>query len=470
MADEKKPKDKKPKVPKDKKRLDISAVAVIDNMVFSKTETYAYYRITNEVFDFLSTGSKVKLGLQIANAFNGLMSERQEPLDCHLVITSIPVDVDAWAHQIRAVSENWAQGPGFDQYVKDQIHYLKTEEYLKKVSYLGISLGKRNALDTGRNFFEGGINGAKEILKSWLETALAAPSDEVSATEENDTRKKESSIHNILSTGHLSVQRCTSEEILLMIKRQFYPNMPAPYLDVDHETRLGPGDLDLELHSAIENKYRWMKFTQMLDDQEVVGYRACLSFTKFPKYQDFPNQGFPFFYFPSKMSLPFTCYSRFTLHPSKKMKIELEKKKKEQIDELENITAGQGKFDSAVNGGVPADVAESLQDGQVIGDLLAQDKAPWVEGSYRIVVETPTEELLRKYCSIIKQSYADLDINVTWTSGDQASLFLEQMPGDRMRMPAFNQLSNLTMLATSGFNFSSDVGDPIFGSDGQGIG
>jgi hypothetical protein len=468
MADEKKPKDKTSKVPKDKKRLDISAVAVIDNMVFSKTEAYAYYRITNEVFDFLSSGSKVKLGLQIANAFNGLMSERPEPLDCHLIITSVPVDVDAWAHQIRTVSKNWDQGPGFDQYVRDQIQYLKAEEYLKKVSYLGVSLGKRNALDASGSIFENGLRGAKEVLNNWLSTALSAPTESVSASEENDFRKKEERIHTTLSTGHLAVQRCSAEEILLMIKRQFYPNMPAPYLDVDHDNRLGPGDLDLELHSAIENKYRWMKFTQMLGDQEVVGYRACLSFTKFPKYQDFPNQGFPFFYFPSKMSLPFTCYSRFTLHPSKKMKAELEKKRLEQKDELENLTAGQDRFDSAVNG-LPTDLSESLQDGQVMSELLAQDKAPWVEGSYRIVVETPTEELLRKYCSIIKQSYADLDINVTWTSGDQAALFLEQMPGDKMRMPAFNQLSNLTMLATSGFNFSSDVGDPIFGNDGQGV-
>lgn len=468
MADEKKPKDKKPKVPKDKKRLDISAVAVIDNIVFSKTEKWAYYRITNDVFDFLSTSQKVTRSLQLANAFNGLMSERPDSLDCHLIITQIPVDVDAWAHQIRKISENWEQGPGFDQYVTEQIQYLKNEEFLKKVSYLGIHLGKRNALDTGKSFFDAGVAGAKETLKSWLETALAAPTEAVSATEEKDTKAKERAIATVLENGHLGAQKCSSEEILLMIKRQFYPNMPAPYLDVDHGNRLGPGDLDLELHSAIDNKYRWMKFTQMLGDQEVEGYRACLSFTKFPKYQDFPNQGFPFFYFPSKMSLPFTCYSRFTLHPSKKMKQELEKKRQEQADELENLSAGQDRFSSAVNG-LPSDVRDAMQDAEVMGDLLAQDKAPWVEGSYRIVVETPTEELLRKYCSIIKQSYADLDINVTWTSGDQAALFLEQMPGDKMRMPAFNQLSNLTMLATSGFNLSSDVGDPIFGSDGRSV-
>lgn len=468
MADAKKPKaEKKPSPLKDKKRLDISALAVVDNMVFSKTDRWAYYRVTNEVYDFLSSPRKVQVALQITNAFNNLMSERQDPLDCHLIVTSVPVDVDAWAGQIQNVSETWEQGPGFDRYVSDQIQHLKSEEYLKKVAYLGVNLGKRGALEVENlNIFEGGFKAATDTIKGWWNSALQVQTEEVSVAEENDTRKKETSVHRTLANGHLRAERCSSEEILLLIKRQFYPNMPAPYLDVDHENRIGPGDLNLELHSVIKHRYRWMEITQMLGSQEATGYRACLSFTKFPKFQDYPTQGYPFLYFPSKMSLPFTCYSRFTLHPSKKMKLELAKKEKEQKDELENLNAGQSGYDSAVNG-LPSEIAESLQDIQTMSDLLAQDKAPWVEGSYRIVVETPTEELLRKYCSIVKQRYSDLDINVNWTSGDQADLFLEQMPGDRMRMPAFNQITNLAMLATSGFNFSSDVGDPVYGSDGE---
>lgn len=467
MADEKKSKATKNKRSiKDKKRLGISALAVIDNMVFSKTDQWAYYRITNDVYDFLSNSQKVQKGLQIANAFNNLMNERQESLDCHLVVTSVPVDVDAWAHQIKTISSDWNQGPGFNTYVNEQIQYLKNEEFLKKVVYLGVHIGKRGALDFGSvNVLENGVKSALETVQSWMSAALQAPTEVVSATEEDDARKKEAKLNNTLAQGHLGAERCSSEEILLLIKRQFYPSMAAPYLDVDHENRLGPGDLDLELHSAIENRYRWLKFNQMLGSEEVSGYRACLSFSKFPKFQDYPNQGFPFFYFPSKMSLPFTCYSRFTLHPSKKMKLELEKKKKEQEDEIINMEAGQNNMDRTR--GLPTDVAQALHDTSTIEHLLAEDKAPWVEGSYRIVVETPTEELLKKYCSIIKQSYTDLDINVSWTSGDQAELFLEQMPGDRLRMSAFDQISNITMLATSGFNFSSDVGDPIFGNDGQ---
>lgn len=457
-------KNKKNKSSNNRKRLGISAVAVIDNIVFSQTDSYAYYQLSNNVYDFLSSEQKVALAMRISNAFNNLMTEKQEPIECQLIITSAPVDVDAWAEQIKEVSKDWKTGPGFERYVEEQIMYLKNRQYMKKMTFLGVNLGKRGALNmAGLNVFESGFKGAMETLKTWMDTIIQTPTEAVSAQEENDARKKEEELFRILSIGHLKAQRVTSEEILLLIKRQFYPAMPAPYLDVDHENRIGPGDIDLEVGSAIENKYRWLKITQMFDDVEVSGYRATLSFAKFPKDIYYPA-GIPFLYFPSRLGAPFTCYSRFTLHPNQKMKLELEKKKKEQKDELENISAAQNSLDSAVDS-FPADVAQALDNIHRLSEMLAADKTPWVEGSYRIVVEAPTEETLREYCSKLKQSYDDLGILLQWTAGDQAQLFLEQMPGDTHRVQAFSQITNLDVLSTSGMNFSSDVGDLVFGTD-----
>lgn len=457
--------DKKEKVPTQKKgnkKLDISPVAIIDNIVFSKTEIFAYFELTNAVFDFLSNDEKVNLALRISNAFNNLMSDKQEPVDCHIITTSIPVDVDAWAEQVRGVSDEWTTGPGFERYVNEQILYLKQQSFMRKVTYLGISLGKRGALNMSNlNVLENGMRGAFDTFKAWVNTALQTPTDAVSGKEENDARQKESELFRTLSNGHLKAARTTTEDLLLLIKRQFYPSMPAPYLDVDHENRVGPGDLDLELASAIENKYRWLKITQMFDDMEVSGYRATLSFAKFPKHMEYPYSNFPFLYLPAKMGAPFTCYGRFTLHPSQKMKLELEKKKKEQKDELENLAGAQNQYDSAVDS-MPADIIESLDDIKQIETMLSQDKTPWIEGSFRMVVEAPSEERLREFCSKLKQSYDDYGILLQWTAGDQKALMLEQMPGDYHRVKAFKQVTNLNMVSTSGMNFSSDVGDPIF--------
>ena len=66
-------------------------------------------------------------------------------------------------------------------------------------------------------------------------------------------------------------------------------------------------------------------------------------------------------------------------------------------------------------------------------------------------------------CAYLKQEYENIDINLVWSAGDQKELFLEQMPGDTHRIQSFKQVTNLNMLGASGFNFSSDIGDPTFG-------
>lgn len=444
-----------------KKRMDISMVAVSDNIVFSKTDMWGYYRLTNSAYDFLSSEAKIALGQQIINAFVNLMGDRSEPLSCHLVVSSIPVDIDSWERQVYEVTKDWNKKPTFEDYIRQMYSYLRYEEFMKKVTYLGVHLGKRGALNLDvSKVFENGIESAKNTVKKVISQITLTPDNEISSGEELEARRLEDKIFRTLSNGHLRAERCTAEEILLNTKRQFYPAMQSPNLDVDHENRFGPGDLDLELGSAIFNKLRYLRINQIFEDIEVDGYRATLSISKLPKTVDYPYSSLPFMYFLTLIGLPFTCYSRFEIHPSAKMKKELEKKKKETKDEFENLE-NSNTADSAL-GMLPQDVQDSLQDMQILNEMLNDEKAPWIQGTYRIVVETTSEEALKKYCSIVKQQFTDLDINVNWTIGDQADLFLEQMPGDRLRSKSHQQVTNLAMLGTSGFNFSSDVGDDLY--------
>lgn len=442
------------------KRLDISLRAVIDNMAFSKTDRWAYYRLSNLPFDFLDSGSKFQLGVQINNAFVSLMAERQQPLDCHLVVSSTPLDVDSLRKQNLEESAFWSAGDSFEDFLDLQEEFLREKEYMEKVVYLGVHLGRRGSQDIdAMGIVEGGIKSAVDTARDALMSMLATPTDEVLKSEEEYTRNRENDIFQVLSTGHMQAERCTSEDILLLVKRQMYPSMAAPYLDVDPDSRLGPGDLDLEFGHEIHNRFRWLRVTQMVGDQELTGYRAALAFSKFPKMSEFPNS-YPFMYFLSRLGLPFTMYSRFTLHPVSSMQKEVDKQNKELVDGYKNYSVGGETINSAVSG-LPPELGDSMDDMRTIKQIIANDKAPWISGAYYVVVETPTEKLLKKYCAIVKQKFTDIDINVTWTAGDQAKLFLEQMPGDRIRVGAFSQVTNVGQVATSGMNFSSEVGDHI---------
>lgn len=443
------------------KRLDISLRAVIDNMAFSKTDRWAYYRLSNLPFDFLDADSKFQLGTQIHNAFVSLMAERQTPLDLHLIVDSTPIDVDALRRQNLDESKHWmSDTSNFEDYLDLQEEFLRGKEYMEKVVYLGVHLGRRGSQDIdAMGIVEGGIKSAVDTAWDALKNLMLSPTDVIARSEEEYTRNRENEIYQILSSGHLAASRVTSEDILLMIKRQLYPSMPAPYLDVDPKARLGPGDLALEFGHEIWNRFRWLKIGQIIGDEEMHGHRAALAFSKFPSRSEFP-QSYPFMYFLSRIGLPFTMFARFSLYPTAHLKKEIDKQTKELVDGVKNYSVGGQTVDSAVSG-FPPELQDSLDDVQTVKTVINSDKAPWISGSYYVVVETPTESLLKKYCAIVKQKFTDLDINVTWTAGDQSKLFLEQMPGDRVRVGAFTQITNIAQLGASGMNFASEVGDSI---------
>lgn len=438
-----------------KKKLDISAIAISDNIVFSRTEKWAYYRVSNTAYDFLDDYQKISYAKGFMNAMSSLFMDRRDPLECHMISTSTPVDINLWEEQLESVTENWNRSHNFHQYREEQASFLRQEEYMRKVTYLGINLGKRGALDTSNlNPMELGWEGTKDTLKNFASKALQAPGNEISEQEEIDALRSEKEIGRILATGSLSAEPASTEEILLLIKRQLWPAMPAPYLSVDPENRVGAFDLEMESASAIKKRYRWLEINQQLGEHEITGYRATLSLSKIPKTVSFPDTP-PFLYLPGMMALPFTTYARFSLLPNKKMKRELHKKTQEMDDQLENMAEGGHSAN--------LEVQEDMMEAQQLEYQLSKDNHPWVQGSYRIVVETPTLDQLKNFCSQLRQAYSGLDINVNWTSGDQVDLFLEQMPGDKLRMGSFNMLTNLEMLGISGLNISNDIGDPVWG-------
>lgn len=464
MAEEK----KKPKKPlfgeKAKKRLDVSVQAVIDNIVFSKREVWAYYRVTPQMYDFVSDAVKISNAARVTTAFTALLENRRDPLELHFITTSTPVDVESWHAQVESIVSDWeGNTPAFMEFLQQMSDHLSARAYTNRVAYMGIKLGNRGALNfSNMNPIESGFKAAWESVREWLDTVTKTFDGDISLAEENEFRQKAEKYNSIIKSGALQGLPITSEEILLLIKRMLYPAMPVPYLDVDHSNRWGAGDLELETASVIRNKFRWLEISQFLGSHEITGYRAALSLTKFSRTAVYPQSAFPFLYIPQKlMQLPFTTYARVKLLPNEKMRKEIEKKRKEQADQLKNMAgAAKNSAEAAVEDN--SRVQNDMRDLRELDETTANDKTPWVEGSYRVVVESSSDRSMRDIVAAIKQSYSEVDITTVLSSGDQLELFLEQMPGDRTRVNSFRQLTNLNHLSTSGFNISSDVGDRIW--------
>lgn len=459
------------KIKKGNRRLDISALAVIDNIVFNKNSAMAYYRIETDMFDYLSSRAKVGNGIQTTEAFTSLMQDQGEPLEIHYFNSTFPLDVDAWRIQMNETTSDWETPPEFYDYVDDMSNRLDLAGFVEKRAYIGVDLGTRGALEASEmNPFEAGIKAAAETFKRWFESIFAQYGEDISPSEEENFRNKEEKVFLKINGTKFRAQRVTAEEILLLSKRQFYPGMFTPYLNVSHGERYGAGDLVYELESVIENNYRWLKFEQMQSASptsplvKMEGYRATLSLTSFSREWDYAVDQIPFLYAPEFMTGgKYTSFARLTLLPKEKMKKRIDNKKKEMEDELKSFQAGTTEHSNVVNSN--EDLASAVSDLQEMDAELTESKDAWVRGSYHIVVEDATLEGLKERIQQIKQTLAPYDIVVLHTAGDQLDLFLEQMPGDYRRVKSFDQISNLNMIAASGINIADRAGDEVATSD-----
>lgn len=455
-----KKKRSKPKTTnKSNKSLSIPAVGILGNVVFSRKEAWAYYKIASVPYDFLTNSGRANLANSIVTAFSGLSQRAGKNVDIHLLVTNTPYNIDSWEEQMFQINEEW-NGPGntlptFDRFMRKQKAALKMKNYKKKVVYLGVKLFNRGSFSMDDfNILEFGFSEAIDVVKKGISSMLTVPDENITAIERQRAKKDEFEVHRTVKNSSLRGARVSSEELLLIIKKTLYPSMPSPYLEVNHDERIGMSDIVMETGSIIEDHRRYLKIKQMVGNKEREGYRATLSFAKFPsESMQEPGGIEPFMYLPTIMGLPFTMTARLTLMPIEKMKKDLQRKKLESDDELKNLASSGQRVTSAVN--------ETQRDLDRLDKELTNENMPWISGNYRMTIETPNYDILATAIQEMKQEYSKTDTILVWTAGDQLDLMFEEMPGGSLQMNDFAQLTNLAMVGVSGFSYGGQVGDPI---------
>jgi hypothetical protein len=391
-------------------------------------------------------------------AFSSLSQRAGKNVDIHILVTNTPFDIDSWETQMFKNYDSWNNGDRlstFDRFMRNQVRALKAKNYKKKVVYLGVKLFNRGSFSFDDfNILGFGFAEAYELMKKSISSMLMIPDENISNQEKNRAEKEEFEIFRAIRASSLRGTKLTSEELLLTMKKILYPAMPSPYLEVNHEERLGLNDIMIETGAIIEDHRRFLKIKQVVNAQEREGYRATLSFSKFPVGSMKEPYGIePFMYLPTVLGLPFTMTARLTLMPVEKMKKDLQKKKLENEDELSNLQGSGQRASSSV--------IETQYNIDQLDQELNSDNMPWVSGNYRMTIETPTQERLFSIIQEMKQEYAKDKVILTWTTGDQLELLLEEMPGGTLNKNDFAQLTNLAMIGVSGFGYGGSVGDPI---------
>lgn len=440
-----------------KKKLDISAQAIIGNLIFSNDEVWAYYDIPTTIYDFLDDSSKKGYADRLTAALSSIVKNQDEGVDCHLYVTTAPVDVDAWEENYDELAKTWHPKSGFDEFMFNQRSFLTDEDLFEKRCYLGVCLGKRHAIDfEAANPFNVGMKDAMKYLKKFLNNILLIQDKTVDKDELDHAKVREKDLFQSLSASSLRATRSTAEDLALAIKKVLYPAMPCPIIETSADGAWERGDLIDDLGGIIGPKNpKYVKIEQLVDGEFLTGYHATLTFKKFADNLNIPYAN-PWIYLSiySDITAPFDVSCRFTLVPARKIKKDIEKGINQTKDALDNALGANATPS-------PTIMEEMGQADEMQREVEMNKTKPWVSGTYRIGINATTEDELSQYCKSMMALYDEslASTKIVWTYHDQLDLLLEFMPGDHMREKSFVQTSNLELLSVSGFNILNTVGD-----------
>lgn len=438
------------------KAFQVAPIAIVDNIVLSKKEAWAYYKISDKPYTFLSTSAKIDLAQSTIVALGSLCQSADKKVDCHILISNQPFDSRSWERDLIEKYRNYNPSDpnnyAFRKFIGDQADSLYINNYQKRVTYVGVKLMDRGAIsDSVLNPLEFGFKDAMKSLREGVKKLFLFEETEIEADEENRVRMLETTVFNSLSNSSLMALRPSAEELLLTTKRRLYPAMPTPYLETDYDSRIGLADIVIESGGEIEEMSRYVKITQICNDMELTGYRATLSFSKFPKDLMFPSSIPPFLHEPSM--LPFTVNCRFSLIPTEQMKKNLYKKQQETEDEINNLAESNQRPTESLK--------ETMRDQATLEKDLNEENLPWVIGSYRITVEAPTKDDIKSIVETLKLKYKKHEFVLSWTTGDQLDLLREEFFGGKLLVKDFSQTTNLALLGIAGIDYGGTVGDPV---------
>lgn len=439
------------KVKTKKSRLAIEAID--NNLAFSRTEAWAYYKLPGDNYEFLEDNAREALARRISNALEALITRGDKPVDCHLIVTSRPLDTTAWRKQLELRAERWNPAPGFGDYMERMEQFLIESGYQEKEVYLAVLLGKRGGVDQGN-----GMAAAMESLTGLINKVLGLEDQDLSEQELEKWRRIAKDYTRTLSVGNLKAVPATAGQIARLVKQTVYPAMYVPSVSIHERERWGRGELLALTESFIENNKKMLKITQTdLNGQDVEGYKATLCFSRFPDTMHFPQEE-PWIHYAALLGWGVNFYSRFSIVPAGKVKKDVHKKLQETKDELKNATSA--------GGAIPLDIQEKMQVAQQLEYSLTRSKESWIYGMHRIIVEAPTEEILRDKVQETIDHYRNLGIEVSWPSGDQFDLLLESQPADRIRVRSYEQRQSLSAISGGMPTANSAVGDRIENNKG----
>ena len=428
---------------------ELELTSIREDLTFSKENVWVWVKLPPTQYEFLDDDTRENLAGELSAALANLVTSDEKNVEGQIIVSSKPLDAYKWIMNLNSIAET--HNPNFqnNNFLTEMYNHVHYRDFREKIVLLGINIGKRNSYNSKRTATPG-------VLENLINLVAASPvNDYLSDKEFNYWKQNSRQTSVALQQSRIHAIPASASEIAYVIRKSFYPAMPSPTvedLSVGSSEKWGEGEIATLLDGEIENNRKYLKITQEVEGQTLEGYRATLCFSKFPDVIDFPQQE-PWVHYAALLPYPLDFSLRFTLEPARKVRKEVEKKQKEAVDQAVNMTSAGGQ--------TTREVDNFIEQGEELGYALKQNATPWVFGRYRLTVEAETAEDLKERVQQVIDHYRNMEIFVTWPTGDQLSLLKESIPNDKVRVLSYYQRQELAILAAGMPAGSGSTGDAI---------
>ncbi|MFP5370015.1 MAG: ATP-binding protein [Actinomycetes bacterium] len=392
--------------------------------MLSADRAEAWFRVPTASYDFLSAAEREALLGRVAG---GIASLRDA--ECHLLVVPRAYSPQAWRASLDAATAR--PSPGWHRYSGALESHVAGLAFWTREAYLGVVLGPRRG---------SGVDG----LRRRVEHAAGLIEGEPSDAELNRWHNAAEGVGRVLQAGGLRARPATGGELCWLVRRCFWrgglgDDAPLP------ACRAARGAVEALAEGTIRNGHRSLVLEQPAGEAHV----AFLATARFPDLLPFP--GGEWLYHCDSLGFPVEASVRFRVVPPRTASADAAKKLAEAADQARHI--------SGTSAELPLALVETAERARQLEYALTKEGTPLVYGWPRFAVAGASADELAAQVDYLVESYRDVGIELVRPSGDQLSLFLEAIPGDRLRVHAYEQRQAVSTLAGSMFVATTELGD-----------
>jgi hypothetical protein len=380
-------------------------------LLLTDDAAWAWFELPTVSYDFLSAGEREALLLGHALALAGLSGA-----ECHLVIVPEAYEVSDWAAELDATTA--APASGWPHYLAALSEHVSSGAFRRRRVFLGVLLGHRTVHRRDRRTAE--TAGEPHDLARW--NARVDP------------------LWRGLASSALQAVRADAPTLRWLVRRAFWRGIAGPAPDGQD----APADL---ASSALRNGRR----SVFLEQPTGAAHVAFLAAARFPDLMTHP--GAEWLYHGDVLGFPVEGSVRFRLVPPHRASADAARKLAEASDQARHIAATSAEL--------PLALLDTTQRARELEYAVTKEGVPLVYGWPRFAVTADTPEELDGRVRELTEAYRDLGIELVRPAGDQLSLFLETLPGDRVRVGAYEQRQALITLCGGMFTATTELGDAV---------